>query len=68
MVRAVTDVVVVAGMPVATVVVGGARHVDDVDVAEAVFIDGVAAVIVAVAVVVAVSGHKSACRAKSREA
>jgi hypothetical protein len=67
--RVVADVVVIAGTPVATIVVGGARHVDDADVAEAVLIDGVAAVTAAVAVaVVAVSGHRSACSAQSREA
>ena len=68
MVRAVADVVVIAGMPVATVVVGGARHVGDADVAEAVIIDGVTAVTATDAVVVAVSGHESACSAQSREA
>ena len=65
MVRIVADVVVIAGVTVATVDVGGDRHVDVADVAEAVFV-AVAAVVVAV--VVAVSGHESACRVHSREA
>ena len=66
MVRIVADVVVIAGVTVATADVGGVRYVDDADVAGAVFIVSVAAVVIAV--VVAVSGHKSACRVYSREA